>query len=104
LADPPPAGGPTATDTAPRAHVHLPRVLASLFPGTERRLEARGGTVAAVIDDLDRQVPGLRNRVLDAGPTIRTHLNVFVAGERATLSTPVPDGADIHIIPAVSGG
>ncbi len=93
-----------ATDAGPRAVVHLPRALVALFPGTERRLEAHGGTVAEIIDDLDHQVPGLANRVLDAGPTIRTHLNVFVAGDRATLQTPIPANADIHIIPAVSGG
>ena len=86
------------------ADVHLPRSLAALFPGTPRRLEARGDTVADVIADLDAQVPGLRNRLLDAGPAIRTHINVFVSGERATLSTPVPADAVIHVIPAVSGG
>ncbi len=86
------------------AIVHLPRSLVALFPGASRRLEACGATVAEVIDDLDRQVPGLRNRVLDSGPTIRTHLNVFVAGQLAALSTPVPPGAGVHIIPAVSGG
>jgi molybdopterin converting factor small subunit len=84
--------------------VHLPRSLAALFPGAPRRLEAEGTTVADVIDDLERQVPGLRNRLLDAGPVIRTHLNVFVAGERAGLGTPIPPGAEIHVIPAVSGG
>jgi len=57
-----------------------------------------------VIADADRQVPGLRNRVLDAGPSIRAHINVYVAAERADLSTPVPAGAAVHIIPAVSGG
>ena len=86
------------------AVVHLPRSLVILFPDAQRRVEARGSTVAEVIDDLDLRIPGLRNRVLDAGPSIRTHLNVFVAGERAGLQTPVPAGADIHIIPAVSGG
>jgi molybdopterin synthase sulfur carrier subunit len=86
------------------ARVHLPRSLVALFPGTPRRLDAAGATVAAVIDDLDRQVPGVRNRIVDAGPTIRTHINVFVAGERATLATPVPTDADVHVIPAVSGG
>jgi sulfur-carrier protein len=86
------------------AVVHLPRSLVALFPDAERRVEAQGSTVGEVIDDLDRKIPGLRNRVLDAGPTIRTHLNVFVAGERAGLATPVPAGADVHIIPAVSGG
>ncbi len=35
---------------------------------------------------------------------IRTHLNVFVAGERATLATPVPPNSIVHVIPAVSGG
>lgn len=86
------------------AEVHLPRSLAALFPGTPRRLEARGGTVAEVIADLESQVPGMRNRLLDAGPSIRTHINVFVSGERATLSTPVATNAVVHVIPAVSGG
>ena len=86
------------------ALVHLPRSLVALFPGTPRRLEAAGGTVADVIADLDAQVPGIRNRIVDAGPMIRTHINVFVAGQRATLTTPVPSGADVHVIPAVSGG
>ena len=86
------------------AEVRLPRSLAGLFPGTPTRMTAAGGTVAEVIADLDAQVPGMGNRILDAGPSIRTHLNIFVAGDRATLSTPVPAGATVHIIPAVSGG
>jgi molybdopterin synthase sulfur carrier subunit len=86
------------------ADVHLPRSLVTLFPGTPRRVEANGATVADVIADLDAQVPGIRNRLLDAGPSIRTHINIFVAGERAALTTPVPAGAVIHVIPAVSGG
>jgi molybdopterin synthase sulfur carrier subunit len=86
------------------ADVHLPRSLVALFPGAPRRLEAAGATVADVIADLDAQVPGIRNRLVDAGPTIRTHINVFVEGQRATLATPVPSGAVVHVIPAVSGG
>jgi molybdopterin synthase sulfur carrier subunit len=86
------------------AIVHLPRSLVALFPGTERRQESRGATVLDVIADLDDRVPGLANRLLDAGPSLRTHLNVFVDGERATLATPVPPGAAVHVIPAVSGG
>jgi len=86
------------------ADVHLPRSLVALFPGTPRRVQARGATVAEVIADLDAQVPGIRNRLLDAGPSLRTHLNVFVAGQRAALETPVPPDAVVHVIPAVSGG
>jgi sulfur-carrier protein len=92
------------TDPDAPAVVHLPRSLVSLFPGASRRIEARGATVDDLIADLDARVPGLRNRLVDAGPSLRTHLNVFVAGERATLATPVPPGAEVHVIPAVSGG
>jgi molybdopterin converting factor small subunit len=84
--------------------VHLPRSLVALFVGCPRRLDAVGDTLAEVIADADRQVPGLANRVLDSGPSLRRHLNVFVDGERAELDTPVPPGAEVHVIPAVSGG
>jgi molybdopterin synthase sulfur carrier subunit len=86
------------------AEVHLPRSLIALFPGAPRRLAADGATVAEVIADLDRQVPGMANRLLDSGPSLRTHINVFVAGERASLTTAVPADAVVHVIPAVSGG
>jgi molybdopterin converting factor small subunit len=86
------------------AEVVLPRSLVALFPGAPRRITASGATVADVIAELDAQVPGIRNRIVDAGPMIRTHINVFVGGDRATLATPVPEGATIHVIPAVSGG
>ena len=86
------------------ATVILPRSLVALFPGIERRHEVDGGTVAEVIDHLEARVPGIRNRLVDAGPILREHLNVFVAGERASLDSPVAAGATIHVIPAVSGG
>lgn len=86
------------------AVVHLPRSLIALFPDAPRRLELGGATVADVIDALDARVPGMRNRLVDAGPAIRPHINVFVDGERATLQTLVPAGAVVHVIPAVSGG
>ena len=96
-------GGP-AGPAAAAADVRLPRSLAAMFPGTPIRMTASGTTVAEVIADLDAQVPGIGNRILDAGPSIRTHLNIFVAGDRATLGTRVPPGATVHVIPAVSGG
>ncbi len=86
------------------ADVHLPRSLVALFPGAPRRVAAAGATVAEVIADLDAQVPGIRNRLVDAGPELRTHINVFVEGQRATLATAVAPNAVVHVIPAVSGG
>ena len=88
----------------PMAEVVLPRSLVALFPGSSRRIRASGSTVADVIADLDTNLPGIRNRIVDAGPMIRTHINIFVEGDRATLSTPVPENATVHVIPAVSGG
>ena len=82
----------------------LPRSLVSLIPGTARTTEVEATTVREALDRLDERTPGLRNRLVDSGPTLREHINVFVAGERATLSTPVPSDAVVHVIPAVSGG
>lgn len=84
--------------------VVLPRSLVSLIPGTSRSTEIEASTVAEAIDRLDQLTPGLRNRLVDSGPTIRQHINVFVNGEMAGLETPVPPNATVHVIPAVSGG
>jgi sulfur-carrier protein len=84
--------------------VILPRSLVSLIPGTSRSSVVDASTVAEAIDRLDEQTPGLRNRIVDSGPVIRQHMNVFVDGERATLQTALGPNATIHVIPAVSGG
>ena len=86
------------------ATVILPRSLLALFPGAERRSEIAGGTVAAVLLELDARSPGMRDRLVEAGPRLRPHINVYVDGQPAGLSTPVGDGATVHVIPAVSGG
>ena len=58
----------------------------------------------AVLTALDARVPGLRDRLIEAGPRLRPHINVFVEGQPATLATAVADGDTLHVIPAVSGG
>jgi molybdopterin synthase sulfur carrier subunit len=84
--------------------VILPRSLVALIPGTSRSTAVEAANVSEAIDRLDERTPGLRNRIVDSGPTIRQHINVFVDGDRATLDTPLGPNATIHIIPAVSGG
>jgi sulfur-carrier protein len=86
------------------ATVLLPRSLLELFPGAERRQTVDGETVDAIVRELDARVPGMRDRLVDAGPRLRPHINVFVAGEPATLDTPVRPNDTVHVIPAVSGG
>lgn len=86
------------------ATVLLPRSLLQLFPGVERRHVVDGADVAAVIEALDAEVPGIRDRLVEAGPRLRPHINVFVAGRPADLATPVTAEDTVHVIPAVSGG
>lgn len=86
------------------ALVILPRSLVALFPGAERRTTVEAATVAEAIAALDARWPGMRDRLCDAGPTIREHVNVFVDGEPATLATPLDPDATIHVIPAIAGG
>ncbi len=65
-------------------------------------------TVAGVLDRLATDLPALERRIRDENAAIRRHVNVYVDGaDIRTLSgaqTPVPDGAVIDIIAAVSGG
>lgn len=86
------------------ATVLLPGSLLALFPGTARRHEVEGETVDAIIAALDRSVPGLRDRLVESGPRLRPHINVFVDGVPADFSTEVPRDAVVHVLPAVSGG
>ena len=82
----------------------MPRSLLALFPGVERRHELDGATVEAIIVALDAHAPGMRDRLVEPGPRLRPHINVFVDGQPADLATPVAEGATVHVIPAVSGG
>lgn len=70
-------------------------------------LEARGETVREVLDDALRDAK-LRAFVLDEQGGLRQHMTVFVDGEqladRAGLSDPVRDGAELWIMQALSGG
>ena len=84
--------------------VNLPRSLLALFPGATRRHEVGSGTVASIIDELDASIPGLRARLVQEGPSLRPHINVFVDGEPGDLETPVGGTSVVHVIPAVSGG
>lgn len=86
------------------ADVRLPGSLVALFPGTPRRVDAPGATVLEVLGSLDAQVPGMRDRLITAGPAIRPHIRVFVDGRQAVLGTPVASASVVDVLPAVSGG
>ena len=53
-------------------------------------------------------IPGIRGRIVDDEGKLRRFVNVYVGNEDVRfldgLSTPVSDGAEISVIPAVAGG
>lgn len=87
------------------ADVILPRSLAALVPGVEHLTVVAGATVGEVIAGLDARWPGIADRLCDAGPVLRDHINVFVDGERTrALDQPIAPDATVHVIPAIAGG
>ena len=84
--------------------VRLPGALVDLFPGSRRSLEMSAATVDAMMDELDRLWPGMRDRLCDSTPAIRKHINVFIDGERAKLDTPIEAGTEVFVLTAISGG
>ena len=85
--------------------VRLPSSLVVLFPGAARRMARPDApTVLALIDALDSDHPGFRDRLCAPGPTRRAYINLYVDGEPAELDTALAPGATVHILPAVAGG
>lgn len=84
--------------------VFVPSQLTS-YTGGVSRLEARGETLARVLDDLDRRYPGLRFRVIDEQDRVRRHMRIFLNGEAARdVAAPLSDGDEVLIFGALSGG
>ena len=84
--------------------VSIPSQLIAYTDGATR-VEAAGGTVGAVLRDLDCRYPGLRFRVVDEQDRIRRHVRIFVGQDEAkSLSVPIRDGGELLIFGALSGG
>jgi molybdopterin synthase sulfur carrier subunit len=84
--------------------VVLPPALMRLFPGCARELTVSAATVREMVEALDALWPGMRDRICDSTPAVRRHINIFVEGERATLETLLPPGAEVFVMTAISGG
>lgn len=89
--------------------VHLTRHLYSFFPQLEgREIRVEAATVGEVVQALEGIAPGIGFYICDERGRLRTHVNVFVdkqmIRDRRGLSDPVPPGAHVHVIQALSGG
>jgi molybdopterin synthase sulfur carrier subunit len=87
--------------------VKIPTQLRAAAGGeAEARLD--GGTVQEVLDGLFELHEELRIRIADDDGSLRRFVNVYLAGEDIRfldgLATPVNDGAELTILPAVAGG
>ena len=87
----------------------IPGYLRQYTGGASRvECESRPPDVRTALDELWKQHPGVRDRVLNERGEVRPHVNVFVGTEsiRFTggLETAVPADSEIWIVPAVSGG
>jgi molybdopterin converting factor small subunit len=71
-------------------------------------VETSGGNLREAFEALCSAHSAIRDRVVTEQGEIREHVNVFVGNRAARftggLSTPIADGAEISIIPAISGG
>jgi molybdopterin synthase sulfur carrier subunit len=75
--------------------------------GGERQVEASGGTVRELLDDLMDQFPALRTQLVE-DDGIAPFVNVYVEGEDVRtldgLDTPLEDDATVILLPAMAGG
>jgi len=68
-------------------------------------VEASGGTLGDVLDDLDRQFPGIRFRMIDEQENMRRHIRFFVNGAQTfDLAQPLRATDELFIVQALSGG
>lgn len=75
------------------------------YTGGAAEVRAAGATLLEVLDDLERQFPGFRFRVVDEHDRVRRHIIFFVGIDRQEdLRAAIPTGADVHIVGALSGG
>jgi molybdopterin synthase sulfur carrier subunit len=75
--------------------------------GDKATVEAAGATVGAVLDDLGAKYPALTQRLFTDG-RLKQFVNLYVNNEDVryldNLATPIKDGDELAIIPAVAGG
>ena len=87
--------------------VFIPSSLRRYTAG-QSKADVGGNTIDEVIDNLERQYPGVKSRLCDESGQIKRYVNVFVNDEEIrTLegaNTPVAEKDEVSIVPAMAGG
>jgi molybdopterin synthase sulfur carrier subunit len=76
--------------------------------GNRDRIQVEAGSVGALLDELERSYSGLVGLVRNDRGEVHRHVNVYVNSDAIDdlggLATPVKDGDEVTIIPALAGG
>lgn len=74
----------------------------------QAEVTARGASVKEILADLERQYPGFRERLYDEKGALRRFINFYVNNEDIRFlkgeTTPVKEGDEVSIVPAIAGG
>ncbi len=88
-------------------NVRIPTPLRKLTQNKET-VQAGGQTVGEIVEDLEKQYPGLKERLCDEHGELRRFVNLYLNDEDIRFAkgkeTPVKDGDELSIIPAIAGG
>ena len=88
------------------ATVRIPTPL-RVHTGGKDEVKASGATVAEIIEDLDKQHPGIKSKLVDDNG-VRRFVNIFVGDEDIRfldgLKTELKGGEHLSIVPAIAGG
>jgi MoaD family protein len=86
--------------------VRIPTILRTYTDG-EKAVTADGANLSALIDDLESNHPGIKERLIDNGD-LRRFVNVYVNDEDVRflggLEAGLSDGDQVVVLPAVAGG
>lgn len=87
--------------------VRIPVPLQKLT-NNKAEVTAQGSTIRELIDDLEKKFPGIKERICDEEGKIRRFINIYVNEEDIRFleldNTPLKDGDEVSIIPAIAGG
>ena len=71
----------------------------------QRQVTAAGRTLGALLEDLDRQFPGIRFRMVDEQDRVRPHMRIFINRAQVfDLKQAIGPADTVHIVQALSGG
>ena len=87
--------------------VRVPTPLRKFTNGADE-VNAQGPNVRALVDDLEKSFPGIKERICDETGKVRRFVNVYVNGDDIrflqNLETSLKEGDNISIVPAIAGG